>query len=96
MKKYQALSVGEIIDHAIARTGNSDTFERQQACFLWQEIVGPGINRYTTRRWIEGEVMHVCISSASIKNELTYCRDSLIAAINNAIGHHLISAIVIH
>lgn len=96
MKKYRALSVGEIIDQAIARTGNSDTFERQQACYLWQEVVGPGINRYTTRRWIEGDVMHVSLTSASIKSELTYCRDSLVDAINNALGHQVISAIIIH
>lgn len=96
MKKYKALSVGEIIDRAIASTGDSVTFEKQQACFLWQEVVGPGINRYTTRRWIEGEVMHVCIASASIKSELTYCRDSLVEAINNAIGRQIITSIVIH
>lgn len=96
MKKNEAMSVGEIISRAIAATGNRDEYARQQALFLWPEIVGPTINRCTTRRWIDRDTMHVCLNSAVLKNELLYLTDSLCRKINDTLGENVISKIIIH
>ena len=96
MKKHYAMSVGEIIDTAIARTGNREEYYRQQMCYQWQEVVGPVVNRYTMRRYIDGATMHVYISSASLKNELRFRAAELVAALNRMVGRDIISAIVFH
>lgn len=96
MKKREALTVGQIIEQAIAETGNSQDYDRQRACFLWAEVVGPAINRLTARRWIDRDTLHVCITSASLKNELQYHLPRLIENINGALGRQVISNIVIH
>lgn len=96
MKKHEALSVGQIIENALKRAGSDDEYARQQACYLWAEVVGPGVNRITTRRWVDRHTMHVCITSSVVKNELTYHRDQLVAAINSRVGTDVISDIVFH
>lgn len=96
MKKQDALSVGQILQMAIDRTGRADEYARQRACYVWQDVVGPAINRYTTRRWVDGDTLHVCISSASLKNELSYNLPALIARLNEAAGSKAISRIIIH
>ena len=68
----------------------------QKACFLWPEIVGPGVNRYTTRRYVERGVMHVYITSAVLKNELSYIRTRLVEQINRAVGSDVITSIIFH
>ena len=45
MKRTEPKSFAEIFDENMARAGASDTMARHQACFLWPEIVGPGINK---------------------------------------------------
>ena len=96
MKKREALSIGEIIRRAIEQTGKSDEFDRQQACFLWSEIVGPAINRQTTRRWIDRDTLHVTIASAARKNELLFLAPALVDRINSAVGRPVITQIIIH
>ncbi len=96
MKRTEAVSVGQIIDQAIAATGGRDSFMGQRALFIWTEIVGPAINRQTTRRWIDRDVLHVCIASGVLKSELAYCSQSLVEKINRAVGENVISKIVIH
>lgn len=90
------MSVGEIIDRAIASTGNRDEYYRQQACFMWQEVVGPMVNRYTMRRYIDGTTMHVYISSASLKNELRFRTGDLVEALNRLVGKDIIDTILFH
>ncbi len=96
MKKSEALSVGDIISRAIAATGNADEYARQQVVFLWPEVVGPTINRHTTRRWIDGESMHVCLDSSVLKNELMYLTDSITLRLNDIMGRTVITKIIIH
>ncbi len=96
MKKHYAMSVGEIIDSAIARTGNRDEYFRQQVCYLWQEVVGPIVNRYTMRRYVEGTTMHVYIASASLKNELRFRTADLVAELNRMVGKDIIEKIMFH
>lgn len=96
MKKREAMTVGQIIEMAIAQTGNRDDYDRQRACYMWQEVVGPAINRYTTRRWMERDKLHVCIVSAPLKNELQFTRQRLVENLNRALGKNVISDIIIH
>ena len=96
MKKHFAMSVGEIIERAIARAGNSDEYFRQQVCFQWQEVVGSVANRYTERRYVEGTTLHVYITSAPLKNELRFRTGELVAALNRLAGKDVITDIMFH
>lgn len=96
MKRSDPKTFGEIFDEAMARVGMTDTYDEQRASYLWTEIVGPTVNRMTTRRYISDGVLHVYISSGPLKSELSFLTDTLIKRINDAVGRQVVKSIVIH
>ncbi len=96
MKKYEAMSVADIIQQAISSTGNRDEYHKQQVCFLWGEVVGPYINKFTMRRFISGTVMHVYLSSAILKSELSFQKQALVQKLNSLAGKEVITDLFIH
>lgn len=96
MKKTEPELVGKIIDRVMLEGGNSRAVLEQRASFLWPEIVGPGINRLTSRRYVAGGVLHVYLTSAPLKNELAFCRQRIADSINEALGQKVIQSIEIH
>lgn len=96
MKRRYPELIGNIIEKALKENEISSSLNEQKISYLWSEIVGPGINRYTTRRFVESGTLHVFISSASLKNELQYMRSHLIEELNKAAGANVINRIVIH
>ncbi|MCM1348975.1 MAG: DUF721 domain-containing protein [Firmicutes bacterium] len=96
MKRTEPKSIAEIIRESIDRAGMSDTVAQQRACYLWPEVVGPGVNRYTFKRYVERGVLHVYITSAALKNELSFNRTALVEQINRAVGSQAITSIVFH
>ncbi len=96
MKRHYPELVGDIIKQAIEKSDAAETFQQQRACYLWSEIVGPAVNRMTTRRWVDRDTLHVVIASGAIKNELSFMTSRLITLINQAIGKDVIAHIVIH
>lgn len=96
MKRREPKSFAEIFDENMARAGATDTMARQRACYLWPEIVGPGVNRYTYKRYVEGSQLHVYLTSAPLKNELSYLRESLLRQLNAAVGQEALTNIIFH
>lgn len=96
MKRTEPKSVVEIIDEYIAQAGLSDAVAEQRACYLWPEIVGPGVNRYTYKRYVHQGKLHVYITSATLKNELSFHRTRLIEQLNRAVGSNAITDIIFH
>ncbi len=96
MKRTEAQSVGEIIRNIIENNGNAEQFNRQKIAYLWSEIVGPVINQQTIRRYVDGDILHVYIASAPLKSELAFMIEPLVKTLNEAVGSHVISKIVIH
>lgn len=96
MKRTEARSIKQIIDAALSESDMRGALMEQRVCYLWPEVVGPGINRYTTRRFVEGGRMHVFISSGPLKGELAFHRSALVAQLNRAAGADVITEIVIH
>ena len=50
MKRTDPLSIKELIDKVLDDDSVRDAARAQRLCYLWPDIVGQGINRYTTRR----------------------------------------------
>lgn len=96
MKRTEPKSIAEIIRESIEHAGLKDTVAEQRACYLWAEVVGPGVNRYTFKRYVERGVLHVYITSAALKNELSFNRTALMEQINRAVGSNVITNIVFH
>lgn len=96
MKRRDPLRVDAIIRQAITAAGADESYERARASFLWSEVVGPTVNRYTVRRWIQQDELHVVIASASLKNELSFSKERIVQHLNQLVGKNVISKLVIH
>ncbi len=96
MKRTEPKSFAEIFDEGVAASGHADTFAEQQASYVWSEIVGDGVNRMTIRRWVDHGVLHVTLTSAVLKNELSFHRSRIAELINQRIGKNVITSIEIH
>lgn len=96
MKRTDPLSVRKIIDQVLMSEDRKDNALQHRAAWMWGEIVGPGVNRLTTRRYVADGVLHVYISSAALKQDLGYMRQSIIDHINSALGVEVVNKIQIH
>lgn len=96
MDKREPKSFATIYSEAIESVGMGDVFAEQQASYLWTEIVGPGVNKLTTRRYVQNGVLHVYITSAALKNELMFHRSTIIDNINARVGRKALREIVFH
>lgn len=96
MKRTEPRLLNDIIKECLKANGMETRHNEQRAAYLWPEVVDPGINRYTTRRYVCAGIMHVYISSASLKSELSFHKERLIAAINRAVGSPVITSIQFH
>lgn len=96
MKRTDPQSIKALIDKVMLEGENRQTVLEQRACYLWPEIVGPGVNRYTFRRYVDRGVMHVYLSSPALKNELSFHRTSILQAINQAVGSNILTDLQIH
>ena len=96
MKRTYPRHIGAIIDEVVERSGLTDTLNDQRAAAIWIDVVGPAINRYTSRRFVDHGTMHVYLTSAPLKNELQFVKERLVAALNNALGAEIVKEIIIH
>ena len=96
MKRTYPRHIAAIIDEAMERAGLTYSLNEQRASAAWADVVGASINRYTTRRYVDHGVLHVYLTSASLKNELGFVRDRLMDAINRWVGADVVKEIVFH
>lgn len=96
MKRKEALSVGEIIEDMFARTGLMTEYNKAAIAAGWEKVVGPHIAALTTRAVVKDDKLHVYISSAPLKEQLGYLRQTLTDQLNKLVGQTVIKDIVIH
>ena len=94
MKRTEAKSIAQIIGDFMQQEDIEDAVLEQKALRLWQQVVGPGVNRMTTERYVENGVITVKISSAALRNDLMLTRSAIIAQLNELVGKLVIREIV--
>lgn len=96
MKRSEPESIGCLWERYVESCGLRDSYELQRVSYLWPEVMGPAVNRRTARRWTDGSVLHVVITSAPLKSELGMMRRDIVARLNQAVGREVLTDIVFH
>jgi len=61
----------------------------------WAELMGNGVNNYTTAIELKHDVLYVKLSSSVLREELSYGNAKIIAMLNEALGKPIIKKLVL-
>lgn len=62
----------------------------------WEKIVGPLISSKTEKILLKNNILHITISSAPLKQELTYSKDQIMKLVEDRFGKDYVRGIEIH
>jgi hypothetical protein len=94
MKRTDAKSIAEIIGDFMQQEDITATMLEHKALQHWVDVVGPGVNRMTTERWVDDGVITVKISSPALRNDLMLSRSGIINQLNQLVGKPVIREII--
>lgn len=69
-----------------------DKIDVEQA---WKNLMGNGVNTYTKEVILKGTILYVSLTSAVLREELSYGKDKIIKMINEEMGKEVVKSIVL-
>jgi hypothetical protein len=61
----------------------------------WEQMMGNGVNNYTTAIQLERDTLYVQLSSSVLREELSYGKEKIIAMLNESLGKEIIKKLVL-
>ena len=61
----------------------------------WKNLMGNGVNNYTEEVLLKRTTLYVKLSSAVLRNELSYGKDKIIKMINEEMGKEVVKSLVL-
>lgn len=61
----------------------------------WEQVMGPAIQKYTRNLYISSRTLFVELSSAPLREELSYARTKIVKMLNEAAGASVIDDVVL-
>ncbi|MCF1422215.1 MULTISPECIES: DUF721 domain-containing protein [Mangrovimonas] len=61
----------------------------------WKEMMGNGVNNYTTNITVKGKTLYVQLSSSTLREELSYGKSKIISMLNEHLEKELIDELIL-
>ncbi|MCR5862985.1 DUF721 domain-containing protein [Flavobacterium sp. J372] len=61
----------------------------------WKNLMGPGVNNYTNEIMLKNGTLYVQLTSAVLREELSYGRAKIVTMINEELGREVVRDVVL-
>lgn len=88
-------SIGDVLKAFIETNklqAGMDKIDVQQA---WKNLMGNGVNSYTKEIVLKGTTLYVALTSAVLREELSYGKQKIIKMINEELGKEVVKDVVL-
>ena len=88
-------SIGDVLKQFIETNklqSGMDKIDVQQA---WKSLMGNGVNSYTKEVVLKGSTLYVSLTSAVLRQELSYGKDKIIKMINEELRKEIVTSLVL-
>lgn len=88
-------SLGDVLKQIIQSNKLQPGMDEVSVKDAWKNLMGNGVNTYTRNIALKGSTLYVELTSAVLREELSYGKDKIIKMINEELGREVVSAVVL-
>jgi len=88
-------SIGDVLKEIIQVNKLQSGIDQVAIKEAWVSLMGKGVNSYTRNVALKGSTLYVELTSAVLREELSYGKDKIIKIINEEFRRELITAVVL-
>ncbi|MFN2262316.1 MAG: DUF721 domain-containing protein [Psychroflexus sp.] len=93
--EYNTKKLSELLKIFTDKKGLDKGLNQIEVKRAWSEQMGPGIVKYTTQIHFKRNTLFVRLSSAVLREELSYGKSQIIKNLNDSLGENLIKKIIL-
>ncbi len=87
--------IGNILSEIIKNNNLEPGLNQVSVEDAWHNTMGNGVNTYTRNIILKNTTLYVELTSAVLREELSYGKDKIIKIINDELGRDVITAVVL-
>ncbi len=95
MEKKDAVKIREVISEILKRDHLDHKMLENRVVRSWEKVIGKTVAKATTQIYVHNGTLYLSINSSVMRNELLMLKDKIMLALNNEVGHQIVTAIVI-
>jgi hypothetical protein len=88
-------SIGDILKEIIETNKLDKGLNQISVADAWKNLMGNGVNNYTRNVLLKGSVLYVELTSAVLREELSYGKEKIIKMINEELGREVVKDVVL-
>ena len=88
-------TISEVLKDFVSENRLEDGLDKIDARDAWRKLMGNGVNNYTTNITLRNDTLHVSLSSAVLRQELSYGKEKIIRMLNESLGKDLIKNLIL-
>lgn len=88
-------TIGDVLKQFIEKNKLQPGMDKIDVQEAWKSLMGNGVNTYTKEVVLKGSTLYVSLTSAVLRQELSYGKEKIIKMINEEIGKEVITDVIL-
>lgn len=88
-------AVGDILNEIIQSNKLESGLNQISVIDAWKNLMGNGVNNYTRNVALRNGILYVELTSAVLREELSYGKDKIIKMINEELGKEVVKEVIL-
>jgi len=88
-------SVGDVLKHFMQANNLQNGMDKIDVRDAWKNLMGNGVNSYTREIMLRGTTLYVELTSAVLREELSYGKEKIVKMINEEMGREVIKDVIL-
>lgn len=89
------LSISDLLKEFVESNKLQTGLDKVNVQDAWAQMMGNGVNNYTTAIQLERDTLYVQLSSSVLREELSYGTEKIIKMLNESLGKDVIKKLVL-
>ncbi|KGO82999.1 uncharacterized protein DUF721 [Flavobacterium cauense R2A-7] len=86
--------IGDVLKQFIQENKLQSGIDKIDVRDAWKNLMGNGVNNYTTEILLKGTTLYVALSSAVLREELSYGKEKIIKMINEELRKDVVTDLI--
>ncbi|MFT3795655.1 DUF721 domain-containing protein [Flavobacterium sp.] len=87
--------IGDVLKEIISANKLQPGIDAVSVADAWKNLMGNGVNTYTRNIALKGNTLYVELTSAVLREELSYGKHKIIQMINEELGREVVKEVVL-